>query len=198
MIVAIATGLASTSKQYGDWILYAGYGVAIGLFAFAIVVSGREMSKPFVVPIRYGREPDNHCGLIIANDNESEPAYDIFVLDQTIAVGSWTLYFLPSVIPRLTKESGSEALFQTGVELSSRMQMTGDALFNGMVKNTITAITLTLVYKDRHNRWYKSICRIERDVLASGGLRTGLVRQRRWILGRWRYYLRELLARRAD
>jgi hypothetical protein len=160
---------------------YTGYAFAAALIITAaiaaVITASQERVRPCIVPIRYGREPDGRCGLVLENDNDGKPAYDISIFEKKIAVGSWSLVFWDSPIPRLTK--GKEALVESHVDLPSHVGMTGDALHQGMVKHGIVEISVKVRYKDQDNRWYESICRIERDVLASGGLKALFMKQRR-------------------
>ena len=105
------------------------------------VASSQERPKPCVVPVRSGRDKsEGRYGLFIANEGES--AYDISVLKKRVPIGSAQLV-LQHGVSRLTKESG-EVLIQAWIEVPSRVNMTGDALFNEMVRYRISAVTVQI------------------------------------------------------
>jgi hypothetical protein len=180
IIVAITTGLVQAHNAHASLIPYLpGYCVAAVLVVLALIMavvsSKREQLKPRIVPVRYGSLPDRRCGLIIAN--EGEPAYDISVAKSQVLIGAARLKFMPG-IARLTKEAG-EALLEAWIELSPGKVSMGSDLFDQMRNDGVPAITLNVIYKDGESRWYKSVCKIERDVLAAGGITTRFVGQRR-------------------
>src|ERR1700722_10822895 len=149
---------------------YAGYATAVALLIFAgiiaLITTSQERIKPCVVPVRFGQhKPGSHYGLIVMNERES--AFNISIPENEIPIGSSQLVFWSRNIPRLTKENG-EALIEAHLALPSRTTLTGDGLFDQMVKNKLAEVTVDITYKDGGNRWYKTICRIERDVLVSG------------------------------
>lgn len=177
LIVAIVAGLAQTSPRHGSVILYAGYGIALFLFVVALVLSNRELARPRIVPVRYGRDnAEGRYGLIIENEAESS-AFDISIADSEIPIGPAWLTFSGG-ISRLTKGSG-QAFIEAGIRLPSRTSLFGNALFEEMRKHQVVLVAVNITYKDGDNRWYKSVCQIERDVLAKNGLTTRFVRRQR-------------------
>jgi hypothetical protein len=120
--------------------------------------------------LREGRD-----GLTIANDGE--PAYDISAPETGVPIGPARLKFMGD-ISRLTKDDG-EAAFETFIEISPHNMTMGSGLFDQLRKSGVTDVTFAVRYKDGGNRWYKSLCRIERDVHATGGLTARFVGQRR-------------------
>jgi hypothetical protein len=178
LIVAIATGLAQTSPHHGSLILYLGYGIALFLFAIALVISNRELAKPRIVAVRYDRDkPGERSGLIVENEADSS-AFNVSIPDNEIPIGDAWLIFSSNAISRLTKENG-RAVIEAWIKQSPRVTVMGGGLFDEMVRQTVVELTVSIVYKDGDNRWYKSVCKIERDIHAPGGLRTEFVRQRR-------------------
>jgi TIR domain-containing protein len=136
-------------------------------------------AKPLIVPLRYGRSPllgkhsMGHHGLIVAN--HGEPAYDVSVLTSEVRVGPSKLK-LDGSKSTLTKADG-DAFFEASIERSPGSWILGSGLFDEMRNYQIDSITVALVYKDAENRWYKTICEIERNVNEIGGLSVKYVRQ---------------------
>lgn len=158
-------------------------------------------SIPIIVPLRYGsfnegvRSVGGHWhkadgtpfkvdenvikrqvgkyGLFVKNDGE--PAYDVAVSEPHI--GTSVLKFETDK-PRIAKEDGEE-FFPSWIETSPRHLIMGSGLFEEMRKQNIPEIEVTLTYKDSRNRWYQTLSRIERDVMAHGGLTVRYVRQER-------------------
>jgi hypothetical protein len=178
------------------------------IFAIAVVyVSRREGKlKPLVVPVRYGPSPFlkhayqkdgrwyrpdgalysteeilagkhtmGHHGLIVVN--HGEPAYDVSVSTDKISIGTSTLKFQGDK-PVFTK-TDAEAFFTGTIEWSPHYGSLGSALFEEMRKFKVVEITVKLIYKDAENHWYETIGKIERDVLAVGGLTVRYLRQER-------------------
>ncbi len=137
-------------------------------------------SKPLVVPLRYGPSPPSagkhamgHHGLIVTN--HGEPAYDVSVSTPKIQIGTSELNFQGSK-PVFTKADG-DTFFIGTIELAPHSRTLGDALFEEMRKFHVDEITVKLIYKDAENHWYETIGKIERDVMATGGLLVRYVRQ---------------------
>ena len=181
------------------------YGVCFLLFAsafsLAIKQSGRDQRKPRVVPLRYGSFNEGvhkingrwhkadgtpftveevligqHVGkhgLFVKNDGE--PAYDLAVSGALVGTSKLTF---ETDKPRLASDEG-EVFFGAWIETSPHNTIMGNGLFDEMRSNNVPSIEITLTYKDEENRWFKTICKIERDVLAHGGLNVRYVCQER-------------------
>ncbi|SRR6266581_5546491 len=192
ILAAVATAIANANGRFVGraylvpW-LYAGCFV---LLILAIVV-GYEFRregklKPLVIPLRYGpysattrtsviKDNLGHHGLAVAN--HGEPAYDVSVSTPKIPIGTSELRFQGSK-PVFTKADG-DAFFIGTIELAPQHGTLGDALFEEMRKFHVDEITVKLIYKDAENHWYETIGKIERDVMATGGLSVRYLRQKR-------------------
>lgn len=160
---------------------------AIGVIALNI--ARQEQATPRIAATRYGEGsmgtgihshgyPVGKSGLILVNDGE--PAYEIGVYPPNVALGVCKLHF-ENTIRRLTKEDG-EAQLSTWIEQSERSGVLGSGLFEFMRQNKIADTTIPLRYKSSNERWYKTVCRIERDVVHSsdGLVITSRFRGRTW------------------
>jgi hypothetical protein len=178
------------------------------LLVLAIVVGyeSRRANKPLIIPVRYGpspleghaRQKDGrlhksegtpysaaeiregkrelgHHGLTVVN--HGEPAYDVSVSTAKISIGTSELRFEGSK-PVFTKADG-DAFFIGTIGLAPKYGTLGSALFEEMRKFHVDEITVRLIYKDAENHWYETVGKIERDVMATGGLSVRYVRQER-------------------
>lgn len=91
---------------------------------------------------------------------ESPP---IGVYPPVVALGPFKLHF-ENTLRRLTKDDG-EAQLTAYIEQSKGVGVLGNGLFEFMRQNDLRDTTLPIRYKDSNERWYKTICRIERDVV---------------------------------
>jgi hypothetical protein len=192
ILAAVATTILNANGRFigrtylVPW-FYAGCFV---LLVLAIVVgyeSRREGKlKPLVIPLRYGpysaatrtsviNSNLGHHGLIVAN--HGDPAYDVSVSTSKIPIGTSELRFQGSK-PVFTKADG-DAFFIGTIELAPQYGTLGDALFDEMRKFHVDELTVKLIYKDAENHWYETVGKIERDVMATGGLSVRYVRQER-------------------
>lgn len=151
--------------------------VGLALIWFLIVIFWPERRKdaiPRIVPVQYGKPPQagvSH-GLFIANDSDI-PTYEIFIPD--VRLGSLTVTFSCN-LPRLVKAEG-EKFCEVWVKRGAHDEIGGSMLFGEMVKYNVGEIEFPIRYKDGGNRWYQTVCRMERDVTIAGGLRVSYIRQ---------------------
>lgn len=111
-------------------------------------------------------------GLVVRN--HGEPAFNIEILP--VQVGSAILRTVRGV-ERLAKDDG-ERHMQFEIQNKSG-GVESQKLFDFMRTQNIDAIDVLVVYKDWENHWYRTLCKIERDVLARGGLAFKHVSQER-------------------
>lgn len=148
----------------------------LALIWFLIVMfwPTRETAIPRIVPVQYGKPPQagiSH-GLFIANDSEV-PAYEISIPD--VPFGTLTVTFSCN-LPRLVKAEG-EKLCEAWIKRGPHDEIGGSMLFGEMGKYNVEEIEFPIRYKDGGNRWYQTVCRMERDVTIAGGLRVSYIRQ---------------------
>lgn len=184
MTVAITTAIANF-RHYSplDPPYIYGYGFALLLLVaagiVAIVISKQEQSSPQIVTTRYGQTalgtginshgyPVGESGLILVN--HGEPAYEIGVYSPFVRFGSFLLCF-SNRLTHLRKEDG-ERQISTWIDSKDKGGFLGSGLFDVMRRHDIDYVKVPLLYKDIKNRWYKTVCTIERDVQHS---RDGLV-----------------------
>lgn len=130
--------------------------------------------RPRVVGVRYGvQASDNRAGLFLAN--EGEPAYDVTVPD--VQFGTSKLVFHNRTVARLIKADGN-VLCETWIEQKPHSGTLGNGLFHEMVSQHVDAIEMPIRYKDGHNRYYVTRCRIERDVGVNGGIAVRYLEQK--------------------
>jgi hypothetical protein len=204
--IASANGRFIGRAYLVPW-FYAGCAVFLILAVAVNYVSRREgRLKPLIIPLRYGPSPFlkhaykkdgrwfrgdgivysteeilagkhelGHHGLIVAN--HGEPAYDVSVSTAKILIGTSTLKFGGSK-PVFRKADG-DAFFVGTIQFAPHDGTLGSALFEEMRKFKVAEITVKLIYKDAENHWYETIGKIERDVMAVGGLSVRYVRQQR-------------------
>jgi hypothetical protein len=123
------------------------------------------VQRPKIRALRYGSEPPHgRSGLVITNDGEI--AYDISIPD--VRFGAFILK-IECDMPRLTPSDGDK-LCQAWIEKSPDTHSTGNNLFDEMVCQHIDDVEIPIYYKDEDNRWYKTRCKVERNVKTSGGL----------------------------
>jgi hypothetical protein len=119
-----------------------------------------------IVAVRYGSRPsDNRCGLFIVNDWDI--AYDVSI--GNVPFGTSKLVFHNADIPRLSKADG-EQLCETWIEKAPHDLLLGSGLFHEMVAQKVAQFDFEINYKDASTIRYRTLCSIERDVLAPGGL----------------------------
>lgn len=149
----------------------------LALIWFLIVIFWPERRKgaiPRIVPVQYGKPPQagiSH-GLFIANDSEV-PAYEISIPD--VPFGTLMVTFSCN-LPRLVKAEG-EKFCEAWIKRGPHDEIGGSMLFGEMGKYNVEEIEFPIRYKDGGNRWYQTVCRMERDVTIAGGLRVGYVKQ---------------------
>jgi hypothetical protein len=173
------------------------------LLCFAVFLAGKQAAhnpnRPRVVPVRYGKldegirrvggvwaKPDGSrfgteevllgrhlgkYGLFVVNEG-AEAAYDISVSEPH--VGTAKLQFETDKT-RLSNGEG-EAFFPALIAKGNGAFGFGSELFEEMRQQQIPEIEVILKYKDANNRWYRTVGKIERDVLAHGGLTVRHVR----------------------
>jgi len=186
ILAGIGTAIASANGAFAGHphLHYWFYGAAALLVLVAIIGGISGMTKgghpaPRIVATRYGQSstgtalhshgyPVGRSGLILVNDGE--PAYEIGVYPGKVSLGAYKLCF-ENTIRRLTKNDG-EAQLSTWIERSKSEGILGNDLFHFMRENNIVNVTIPIRYKDSSEKWYRSVCHIERDVVHS---RDGLV-----------------------
>lgn len=181
ILAGIATAIASANGAFAGhprlyvW-LYGGAAVLIAV-ALVLALTTTDQKTPHIVATRYGRGtletgiksrgyPTGEWGLIVVSDEE--PAYEISIYPSVVVFNGNKLHF-GNRITRLTKLDG-EAEISAWIETPDRGSVLGSGLFEFMRQNRIDEINISVLYKGARNRWYKSICKIERDVTVSGGL----------------------------
>jgi hypothetical protein len=128
--------------------------------------------RPRIVPVRFGRPiGQTFAGLVIVNDGE--PAYSVSI--PKIQIGHSTAVFDLS-LPRLSKND-SEAFSDVVVRKTSGGTGYPGGLFDSMRTQNIDEVSLDIKYKDGDNRWYVTKCKLERDVMTSGGISVQFVGQ---------------------
>jgi hypothetical protein len=181
MLAAVGTAIANANGAFAghphlSYWFYAG-AVAMILVALILAFTTVEQKLPHIVATRYGqgvfgtgiKSRGYHVGesgLILVNDGE--PAYEIGTYSPFVTFGTLKLRF-SNTINRLTREDG-EAQISTWIERSEGGAVLGSGLFEIMRQEAIREVSVPVLYKGAKNRWYKSICKIERDVTVSGGL----------------------------
>lgn len=127
---------------------------------------------PRVHATDYGASPkDRDYGLFIVNDGGV--AFDLSI--ENAAIGSSTLEFW-GTIPRLAKDDGQK-LYRASIKQSDGTNLLGNGLFKEMIRQGVNYIVLKINFKDADNVLYVSTIKIERDVLAPGGLAVRFVSQ---------------------
>lgn len=169
------------TEKFGrsTWIMPIGPPIILAVLAliwFLIVIfwPPREIATPSIVLVRYGNPPQagiSH-GLFIANDSEV-PAYEISIPD--ISLGSLTVTFSCN-LPRLVKAEG-EQFCEAWIKRGPNDEIGGSALFGEMVRLNVEAIDVPVRFKNGENCWYQTMCRIERDVATTAGLRVAYVKR---------------------
>jgi hypothetical protein len=128
--------------------------------------------RPKIVPIRFGRTPDNRFGLFVRNDGTA--AFDIAV-EEPVLVGTAKLHFWDRIYPGLTTQDG-ELFIEACIELSPGSGLGASALRDLMVKADLESVTLKITYRDFDNNGWLSQCEILREVWAQG-LRVASLKQ---------------------
>lgn len=203
-LAAVGGVLFTNAHHYSAYVSWA---IAFALFIIAwLMATHEEKSRPLIVPIRYARFDDGiqqingrwhkadgtlfsgedvlrgkhigKYGLFVKNDGEA--AFDVVAAE--IKIGTSKLLFETDK-PRLAKEDGEE-FFGAWIELGPdehtvNTSALGSGLFEEMRYKNIAEVPVILTYKDAENHWYKTIGKIERDVMATGGLTVRYVKQER-------------------
>jgi hypothetical protein len=127
-------------------------------------------TRPKLFPVRYvAKSRDHRYGLVIKNNGE--PAFDVSI--ESVEIGKARLKF-ETDRPSLTMDDG-DVLFVAWIEESPGSGLLGSGLRNVMIKKNASAIPVSVKYKDGDNRWYRTICNLERDF--HYGIRAGFSRQ---------------------
>jgi hypothetical protein len=199
-IIVITTALANAYGAFTGkthlWPFLCAYGVSFLALAIAGVLfyrQGDHEKKPFIVPIRFGclrdgprkiggqwTKPTGHPftldeilrgqhlekqGLIFRNDGD--PAYHISV-PAAEKIGPSTLRFSGRV-NRLDNSQG-EALLTAVVERGDSHSII-NGLFDEMKDNDVECVSVKIQYRgDSDEAWWATVCEIERNVNAEGGL----------------------------
>jgi hypothetical protein len=153
---------------------------SVGLASFAYFLGARKKKEPTtmpelrpkVVPVRWGRSSDNHCGLFLRNDGE--PAFDISI-EEPVPIGEAKLQFWNRVHPGLTKANG-EILAEAHIELSTGYGLTADGLRELMVKADLESAALKINYRSLEGQRWVTHCDLINEVWGAG-IRVGGVRQ---------------------
>lgn len=128
--------------------------------------------RPKIIPVRFGRTPDNRCGLAVRNDGTA--AFDIAV-EEPVLVGTAKLHFWDRTFPGLTTKDG-ELFIDANIELSPGSGLGASALRDLMVKADLESVTVKITYRDFDNNRWLTQCEILREVWGDG-LRVASVRQ---------------------
>jgi hypothetical protein len=183
MTAAITTAIAQSQHAYPFAFPYLyGYGFAMLFLVMATVIamisSRLEQSAPHIVATRYGQASQGtginsrsyqvgESGLVIAN--HGEPAYEIGVYLPFAESGPLRLHF-SNRITHLKTDDG-ESQISTWID-SDKSGFSGNGLFEVMRQFDINRVSIPISYKDIKNRWYRTVCTIDRNVLLA---RDGLV-----------------------
>jgi len=133
--------------------------------------SALPVLRPKIIPIRWGRTPDNRFGLFVRN--HGEPAFDIFV-EEPVPLGTAKLKFWDRIYPALTKDDG-ELFIDSYIQLSRGVSLTASALRDQMIKADLDAITMKINYRDLDQGW-ATVFDVVREFWGDG-LRVSAVRQ---------------------
>jgi hypothetical protein len=147
-------------------------GLLVVTLVMALRIARQEQPMPRVIATRYGKwkmgtglhshgDPVGMYGVILVND--AEPAYEVGVYPPAIEVGPFQLQF-ENTVRRLAKGDG-EGQLSAWIRESNGSGVDGKGLFELMRKNGITDVMIPIQYKDSAERWYKTVCHIERDVI---------------------------------
>ncbi len=128
--------------------------------------------RPCVVPVDYAK-PQGYvwAGLVIANDGEA--AYDISI--PPVQMGTSVLE-IELETNRLTKDDGRKYC-KVWIRQEHRGTATGNGLMKEMLDQGLTDVGVAIHYKDGGNRWYKTTCKLERDLKTSGGIAAKYISQ---------------------
>lgn len=161
------------------WLLPYLYTVWVALFSLAILSIWRGGgTRPVIVPLRYGEKPGYFKGLFFANDSD-DIAYDVRVAN--IPLGKAQVQFQYANFPRIAKNDG-EQFSQLWIERKTGSGTAG-ALYEEMRNNDIEFVRIPIYYRDERRRKYVTLCKLEIDVMAPGGLRVSF-RAKRLLLPR--------------
>ena len=127
--------------------------------------------RPKIYPAAFGKSPMTFGGLTIFN--EGETAFLVSIPE--VQLGESTLKF-KDTLSHLSKSDGKK-LCEAWIEIPSGTHIGGAALSQAMGSQNIDKINVTINYKDGDNRWYETICEIERNLMAAEGLDTKFIRQ---------------------
>jgi hypothetical protein len=134
--------------------------------------SALPAARPKVVPVRFGRTPDNKYGLFLRN--HGEPAYDIS-MEEPVAIGDVKLKFWDRTFPGLTREEG-ELFIDAEIEVSSGYALTASDLRNQMIKAHLETATMRIRYRDFDDRNWITSFDVVREFWEQG-LRVGSIKQ---------------------
>jgi len=122
--------------------------------------------RPRVIPSEYGRNPERGSyGLYIVNPGYM--ALEVHIPTAAVASSGYMLVF-PAKLTQFG-ERDHKRFMEAWLEHSTLPGRDGCELFNVMRAADTDSFALAICYKDLDSVWYKSNCRIERDV--QSGLR---------------------------
>jgi len=176
MMIAIANVIANANHWFDNhphlpWIFY---GIAVALVLLAVIAHKQEGSskpKPLIVPVRYGKPKPkinarhDWSGLVIRNNGE--PAYMVFLREVNAPDQVFPkIHFESGQKSQITKEDG-DIFCELVVEKNSTESLT--ELYAYMMTSNRDDLLVNIIYKDGNNKWYKSVCKFERNVLNRDG-----------------------------
>jgi hypothetical protein len=130
--------------------------------------------RPRIAPVKWGRAPDNRCGLFVRNDGES--AFDISV-EEPVLIGKAKLQFWDRVYSGLTKADG-EMLMEAHIETATGYGLAASGLRDEMLKAEMDVVTLKIKYGDIDGQKWMTSCDVVREFWGTG-MRISGVRQER-------------------
>ena len=168
--------------------------LVVGLMVIGIGYLASPDGYPKIIPLRYDKGPASplqnnagqwckpdgtpcstadvlrgkhwigRYGLVIRNQGDS--AFEVQPRNN-IPVGTSRITFDGS-LPNWAKDDG-EGFFPINMELANGGGLMG-GLFEEMRDKNIASVPITVTYKDSRGRRYKTMCRIDRNVIAPHGL----------------------------
>jgi hypothetical protein len=128
-------------------------------------------SRPRVAPLKYGKDEDGSEGLFL--ETHGEPAYNVRIAP--VMIGRWTLSFRG--VHQITRQGGAAFC---GARLTCGNNLVTKLLRVWQDQPTEPSqATILVTYDDGAGSAYRSVCRMEIDVLEPEGIAVSLERQER-------------------
>jgi hypothetical protein len=127
-----------------------------------------------IVPVRFGRSPDNRHGMFVRN--LGEPAFDISV-EEPISIGTSKLKFWDRVHAHLSREDG-ELLMECAIELPDAGMLLGSPR-DKMIAAGLERVPMKIRYRDLDTQWVTEFDLIKE--FWGDGLRVGSIQQKSFL-----------------